>query len=583
MEGTSYESRFFIYEGGDDDLASRIAMVLWLFEDELGRAALEALQKDEIVLYTREGVKIEHCSYLRPNDELLVSVRAAAVKKISQRASQRTSLREESAGASTDDDERAAELLPAQGGVGAPRVVTCSFFVNNMKKVDAIEGTVELDFQLYAQWVDPALAGVPVEERPPYREEDRRADDNRPLCWNPKLEVNNDVNLETLWSVFPPAYQGVDEGRVVWGARYRGAISNDMDLHQARAPPPPPAAHAPRSGTTTSALHLHLLHRLSHLHRPPQFPLDSDDILIRVGPKEYTDQDVVLEIDAKKHGTEGASGDRIKSSNLEEWELGNPSVRIERSGPTGSGNYYSNVVFCVCEIGRVTRTASRARFSHRSRRRTSRAPQVRPPQGGVLLLEDHADHPAARLHLRVHLLHGRRGRLPRPPQHEHHADPRLRRLLYVASESLPKISYLTLLDKMMLFSFIMLFATALESFVSYILIVWANRPAAAYWVDIGSAIAYPTLYVLYGLYLGTNAVAVRRKQKASEGGGGGGGGGGGATYSSTLPAVGGGDGDGDAGCCGALRPRRHRTPTLMMENAAPEAAPAKSVKQVSGV
>ena len=235
MEGTSYESRFFIYEGGDDDLASRIAMVLWLFEDELGRAALEALQKDEIVLYTREGVKIEHCSYLRPNDELLVSVRAAAVKKISQRASQRTSMREESAGASTDDDERAAELLPAQGGVGAPRVVTCSFFVNNMKKVDAIEGTVELDFQLYAQWVDPALAGVPVEERPPYREEDRRADDNRPLCWNPKLEVNNDVNLETLWSVFPPAYQGVDEGRVVWGARYRGAISNDMDLHQVRA------------------------------------------------------------------------------------------------------------------------------------------------------------------------------------------------------------------------------------------------------------------------------------------------------------------------------------------------------------
>ena len=347
MEGTSYESRFFIYEGGDDDLASRIAMVLWLFEDELGRAALEALQKDEIVLYTREGVKIEHCSYLRPNDELLVSVRAAAVKKISQRASQRTSMREESAGASTDDDERAAELLPAQGGVGQPRVVTCSFFVNNMKKVDAIEGTVELDFQLYAQWVDPALAGVPVEERPPYREEDRRADDNRPLCWNPKLEVNNDVNLETLWSVFPPAYQGVEEGRVVWGARYRGAISNDMDLHQARA------LAAARRRTRHVHRHHHLrhhlhLHRLSHPHRPRQFPLDSDDILIRVGPKEYTDQDVVLEIDGKKHGTEGASGDRIKSSNLEEWELGNPSVRIERSGPTGSGNYYSNVVFCVC-------------------------------------------------------------------------------------------------------------------------------------------------------------------------------------------------------------------------------------------
>ena len=106
------------------------------------------------------------------------------------------------------------------------------------------------------------------------------------------------------------------------------------------------------TSTTTTPIgnhrHLHHLLHTHHLRRPPQFPLDSDDILIRVGPKEYTDQDVVLEIDAKKHGTEGASGDRIKSSNLEEWELGNPSVRIERSGPTGSGNYYSNVVFCVC-------------------------------------------------------------------------------------------------------------------------------------------------------------------------------------------------------------------------------------------
>ena len=531
MEGTSYESRFFIYEGGDDDLASRIAMVLWLFEDELGRAALEALQKDEIVLYTREGVKIEHCSYLRPNDELLVSVRAAAVKKISQRASQRTSLREESAGASTDDDERAAELLPAQGGVGAPRVVTCSFFVNNMKKVDAIEGTVELDFQLYAQWVDPALAGVPVEERPPYREEDRRADDNRPLCWNPKLEVNNDVNLETLWSVFPPAYQGVEEGRVVWGARYRGAISNDMDLHQARAPPPPPAAHAPRHHPPPPPS-LHLLHH-HLLHRPPQFPLDSDDILIRVGPKEYTDQDVVLEIDAKKHGTEGASGDRIKSSNLEEWELGNPSVRIERSGPTGSGNYYSNVVFCVYEIGRELGADTRS-ARHRAHAAAPPADRRYVHRKAayyfwkimliILLLVciseftffmDAEDDFPDRLNTSITLILASVA------------------FLYVASESLPKISYLTLLDKMMLFSFIMLFATALESFVSYILIVWANRPAAAYWVDIGSAIAYPTLYVLYGLYLGTNAVAVRRKQKASEGGGGGGGGGG-ATYSSTT-------------------------------------------------
>ena len=35
----------------------------------------------------------------------------------------------------------------------------------------------------------------------------------------------------------------------------------------------------------------------------------------------------MIEIDAKKHGFEGASGDRIKESNLEEWEVGSPSVR----------------------------------------------------------------------------------------------------------------------------------------------------------------------------------------------------------------------------------------------------------------
>jgi hypothetical protein len=33
----------------------------------------------------------------------------------------------------------------------APREVTVSFFVNCIKSVDAIEGTVELDFQLYVR------------------------------------------------------------------------------------------------------------------------------------------------------------------------------------------------------------------------------------------------------------------------------------------------------------------------------------------------------------------------------------------------------------------------------------------------
>jgi hypothetical protein len=118
---------------------------------------------------------------------------------------------------------------------------------------------------------------VPVEERPPYDDEWReknRPDDSRDVLWNPKIEINNNVSLETLWSMYPAAHQGVEEGRVIWGARYRGAISNDMDL--------------------------------------TMFPLDSDAISISIGPKDETVDKCVLRIDPKKHGFEGAPGDRIK-------------------------------------------------------------------------------------------------------------------------------------------------------------------------------------------------------------------------------------------------------------------------------
>jgi len=118
--------------------------------------------------------------------------------------------------------------------------------------------TVECDFILYLSWTDPALAGIAVADRPPYES----SDTDEKCCWNPGVEVNNNATLETLWSVYPPPYQGVEEGRVVWGARYRGAIHNDMDLHA--------------------------------------FPLDSDSIHITIGPKDLTSKDVVMKVDPKK-------------------------------------------------------------------------------------------------------------------------------------------------------------------------------------------------------------------------------------------------------------------------------------------
>ena len=195
-----------------------------------------------------------------------------------------------------------------------PRIVTVSFFVNNIKKIDVIEGTVELDFQMYLSWTDPALVGVAVDDRPPYEYNHDRKDETP--CWNPEVEVNNvrtfiqvllichpclyfivlirialsqNVNLETLWAVYPPPYQGVEDGRVVWGARYRGCISNEIDLHC--------------------------------------FPIDSDSVHITVGPKNATTDKVVLRIDPKKHryspmdSCVDRPGDRIKTVSLTEWNV----------------------------------------------------------------------------------------------------------------------------------------------------------------------------------------------------------------------------------------------------------------------
>lgn len=209
----------------------------------------------------------------------------------------------------------------------------------------------------------------------------------------------------------------------------------------------------------------------------------------------YTDKDVVIEIDSKKHGFEGASGDRIKESNLEEWEVGSPSVRIERSGPTGSGSYYSNVVFCVY----VHRKA--AYYFYKIMLIILLLVLISEFTFFMDVVDDFPD----RLNTSITLILASVA------------------FLYVASESLPRISYLTVLDKMMLFSFIMLFMTALESFVAYVLAVKICNSSneclvdESKMVDMVSAIAYPVSFVLYGLYLSMGARRVRRAQKAQAG------------------------------------------------------------------
>lgn len=253
MDKVPEKAKFFILPKAQDDAKLRAAITQRLF----GEAAKEP------VILSVDGVNVDDARQLRENDQVVVRVQAARCTVIKQ------------------PNPPSQSNMTATKSSG-PRLVTVSFSINAIKAIDAIAHTVALDFQLYLSWVDPDLIGVPVEERPPYTD-----------IWNPEVEVNNDVDLETLWSVFHPRIQDADKGIVGWAARYRGCISNPMDLRM--------------------------------------FPFDADNFAIIVGPKSLTLKDCLLVMDNAKHGFPGASGDNIKDSSLEEYYLGAPFFRDRKS------------------------------------------------------------------------------------------------------------------------------------------------------------------------------------------------------------------------------------------------------------
>ena len=64
------------------------------------------------------------------------------------------------------------------------------------------------------------------------------------------------------------------------------------------------------------------------------------------------------------------------------------------------------------------------------------------------------------------------------------------------NEKLPKVAYLTLLDKNVLGTFVLLFLTSIETWIVYIIDVeFDNRPVARM-VDIASWIVFPALSIL---------------------------------------------------------------------------------------
>jgi hypothetical protein len=330
-----------------------------------------------------------------------------------------------------------------------PREVTVSFVLLNIKEIDAIAHSVYMDFQIYLTWKEPQIVGVPVDQRPPYNEE-LRGDDTRPCLWNPKVEVNNDLNLEILWAVFPAQHQGVEEGIIRWGARYRGNVSNGMDLHQ--------------------------------------FPFDADVVSIVIGPKDATITDCVLVIDTAKHGFEGAVGDRIKESTLDEWDLGQVSVTTKASLPTGSGNIYSNCEYGLVVYRRVSYYAYKVILMKMIIIVSCFSVFFQDP------LEDFADRQAHTFTLALAAV----------------------AFLYVANQDLPKVSYLTIMDKFLLLGFLVLFVAGLENWAVFVIAKHYRNAELARQIDLFVGTVLAATYFVSTMVMVCMGLYLRAKTRSSQ-------------------------------------------------------------------
>ncbi|GMH64003.1 hypothetical protein TrLO_g8105 [Triparma laevis f. longispina] len=191
------------------------------------------------------------------------------------------------------------------------------------------------------------------------------------------------------------------------------------------------------------------------------FPLDSDSISISVGPKDETVDKCILKIDPKKHGFENAQGDRIKKSNVAEWTVDVPDVRLGLSGPTGSGNYYSNIEFCIMvhrnflyyvwKVLAIVYLLILSLF--------------------VIFVMDPVEEFGDRISIVLTLF--------------------LAVCFFVCCEALPKVPYLTLLDKLMLLAFCFIFLGGLETVIARF---------HSFKVDEISLWLFPTVYFSINLY-----------------------------------------------------------------------------------
>lgn len=380
------KARFFIIRDNRDDATLRAEMAERLWGEV----------PTSLVLLTVDDVLVDDARYLRENDKVVLRLQVVHTLQ------------------APSDQETALDSAPK-----GPRKVIVSFIINKLNHVDVLSHTVDLDFQMYLSWVDPELVGVPVEKRLPYDE-----------LWNPNVEINNDVDLEMLWALYPEQHQDVDRGLVRYGARYRGHISNRMDLHH--------------------------------------FPFDADAFSIKVGPKNLTVQDCLLVMDDAKHGFEGAVGDTPKEVNLDEWDLLTTFFNVKESLPSGSGSIYSNAEFGGVIFRRVGYYFWKVLKMKMILIYSCFTCLFQDP------LEDFADRQAHTFTLALTQV----------------------AFLYIVAQELPKVSYLTIMDRMMLVGFFVLFMVGVENWLVYIIVKeWEERDTAET-IDRWCQFMLPSIYTL---------------------------------------------------------------------------------------
>ena len=275
-----------------------------------------------------------------------------------------------------------------------PRIVFMRFRIFDMKEIDAVAGTAQIDFAVYLRWFDPSLIMAS-------KERFGRTVREYESLWSPKVEINNGVELKEMWDGDTSwNLKSYETGEMKYSQRYSGTIANPMDLHL--------------------------------------FPFDADVIEIKLGPRIYRAGKVVFEHDPEWN----VDTMEIKSPSLIDWDLSPQAYFNLAKGAAGHANAilslhvqrrYMYYIKKVIVVNYFAATFSWVCFLM--------------PAG---IIEE-------RLNLVVTLFLAEVA------------------FCFILAAELPKVPYLTLIDCIILGSYVMLFLIGMQSAIAYILTQQGDR------------------------------------------------------------------------------------------------------------